>query len=235
MPETSYDQRQLVVFTKPARPGRVKTRLIGELSAEQTARLHQTFLEDLAHRLAGGKFLLQMAWALDEGEPVPSFFLDDGRQVEGFRQQGGSLGDRLFCGLRRAAEACPQVIAAGSDHPTLSSERIDEAFRALEGGAEVVLGPAEDGGYYLIGCRRETLRERLFEGIPWSTDGVLQATLDRCRELGFEAKLLAVGADVDTPEDLAKLERWLEARPLACPRTRRLLASWGPISEETRS
>ena len=232
MAETSFDHRQLLIFTKPARPGRVKTRLIGDLSAQQTARLHQAFVEDVAHRLADGRFLLRLAWALDAGEPVPEFPLDDGRGVPGLRQAGASLGDRLFLGLQEAARTSELVAAVGSDHPSLPLERVHRAFELLEAGADVALGPAEDGGYYLIGCRRRSLRRRIFEDIAWSTGEVFEATRARCRELGLRVEVLPPGTDVDPPEDLAAFERWLETAPEACPRTRRLLACWAPTAAE---
>ena len=231
MPEPIDSRRRLLIFTKPARPGRVKTRLIGDLSAAQAARLHEAFVGDVSHRLALGAFGLRMAWALDEGDEIPDFRLDDGRPVKGFRQEGSSLGDRLFLGLREAARAADYVAAVGSDHPSLPLKRAEEAFRALEGGADVVLGPAEDGGYYLVGTSRRCLHRRIFEGIEWSTEKVLDQTLDRCRELGLEAVQLPLGADVDTPDDLTGLARWLAENPDPdpCPRTRRLLEEWGRL------
>ncbi len=233
MSENHHDLRQLLIFTKPARPGHVKTRLIGDLSAVQTAQLHQAFLEDVAHRLAAGRFRLRMAWALEAEEAVPEFLLDDGREIAGLRQEGASLGERLFRGLEGAARSSQLVAAVGSDHPSLPLERVDSAFELLEAGAEVVLGPAEDGGYYLIGCRRESLHERIFEEIPWSTEEVLEATRARCGELGLRVELLPRGADVDTPEDLMAFEEWLQGEPESCPRSRCLLALWARSAAET--
>jgi rSAM/selenodomain-associated transferase 1 len=215
----------LLLFTKPAVPGRVKTRLIGALSAEEAADLHAAFLADLVARLAGStSFRLRLAWALEPGEDVP-----DG-PVPGFRQEGRGLGERLHRGLEAAAGEHELVAAVGSDHPSLPVERVDEAFAALAEGAPVVLGPADDGGYYLIGVRRGALSPRLFEEIPWSGPRVLDTTLQRCRELGLEPRLLPVQPDVDTPEDLARLASELAAGPAArCPRTTALLASWGRL------
>ncbi len=216
----------LFLFTKPARPGRVKTRLIGDLTAQQAADLHAAFLADLLDRLAGGSFELRIAWALDPGEvPPPTAHTSE-------RQEGADLGERLFLSLAGGAKEGRPVAALGSDHPTLPLERVEEAFARLEAGAQVVVGPAEDGGYYLIALRPEAVRRRLFEGIAWSTGEVLAATLDRCREEGLRCELLPVGADVDTAEDLLRLARELaetggEGR---CPRTRDLLAEWGRLN-----
>ncbi len=83
-----------------------------------------------------------------------------------------------------------------------------------------MLGPAEDGGYYLIALRAAALDPRLFAEIPWSTAGVLAATLERCRELGLAVELLPRAADVDTPADLRRLAAEMAAGDLGCPRTR---------------
>lgn len=214
--------RCLLLFTKPAEPGRVKTRLVGHLTAEQAADLHAAFLSDVVARLVGGRFDLRIAWALTEGEEPP--FGDP----PGLRQEGADLGRRLFNGLATAARRYPLVAAVGSDHPALPLEHVEAAFDALAAGADVVLGPADDGGYYLVGVRREALHPDLFDGVAWSTDSVLADTLERCRRRGLEVELAPRGADVDTPDDLAHLVRHLAAGSAPpCPATEELLASWG--------
>lgn len=212
-----------MLFTKPARPGRVKTRLIGELTAGQAAQLHAAFQSDLVARLRGGGFELWAAWALDEEETVPT------EPVPGFRQRGADLGARLFAGLRRAAREHELVAAVGSDHPDLPLANVEEAFGRLAAGADVVLGPAEDGGYYLIAVRAEALREELFGGVEWSTSRVLQATLANCRRLGLGFELLSEAPDVDTPDDLERLAATLAAGAADCPRTANLLQNWGRL------
>jgi glycosyltransferase A (GT-A) superfamily protein (DUF2064 family) len=91
----------------------------------------------------------------------------------------------------------------------------------------VVLGPAEDGGYYRSALRASAVAPRLFAEIAWSTDRVLPATLARCRELGLAVELLPTAADVDTPDDLRRLAARMAGGDLGCPRTRALLASLG--------
>ncbi|MDY7094494.1 MAG: TIGR04282 family arsenosugar biosynthesis glycosyltransferase [Acidobacteriota bacterium] len=226
-----------MVYTKPARPGRVKTRLVGsepgELTAEQAAQLHQAFLEDLVQRLEPGSFALTLAWALDEDDDIPRWppaeaADEGGSAVSGVRQEGENLGRRLFNGLFQAAREHRFVAAVGSDHPELELATVERAFAVLAAGAPVVLGPAEDGGYYLVAVAREHLAAKLFEDIPWSTGEVLSRTLERCHELGLNPELLPPGADVDDAADLARLERRLAAGEAPdCPRTRRLLESWG--------
>ena len=217
--------RHLLLFTKPARPGRVKTRLIGELTAEEAARLHGAFLGDLLDRLREGDFELTLAWALEPDEEMPA------GPVPGVRQRGSDLGDRLYFALSEAGGGI--VAAVGSDHPTLSLEMVHRAFATLEDSeagadiADIVLGPADDGGYYLIALRAGAVSPRLFADIAWSTGQVLPATLERCRELGLRLELLPAASDVDTPEDLRRLAAGMATSDLGCPRTRDLLVSLG--------
>lgn len=228
-PTALFPARRLLLFTKPAVEGRVKTRLIGDLTPSQAADLHKAFLDDLLDRLGTGRFGLRLAWALQDGEEIPA------GPPPGVRQEGADLGARLYNALAAAADedgGGPEtgVAALGSDHPTLPLELVHRAFERLEAGAPVVLGPAEDGGYYLIAVRAGALSPRLFEGIAWSTPAVLPATLERCRELGLAPELLPPAADVDTPADLARLAGRMAEGDLGCPRTRALLVEWGRIA-----
>ena len=220
MPAPSSPRRRLLLFTKPARAGRVKTRLIGDLTPSEAAELHAAFLEDLLVRLRDGDFELRLAWALEPGEEVPM------GPVPGVRQRGEDLGERLYLALSEAAGEGAAVAALGSDHPTLPLAIVHRAFAAIEAGADVALGPAEDGGYYLIALRAGAVSRRLFEGIEWSTDRVLPRTLERCRELDLTVELLPEASDVDTPDDLRRLAARMKAGDLGCPRTRGLLEAW---------
>lgn len=220
--------RRLLLFTKPARAGRVKTRLIGDLTAEQAAALHAAFLGDVLERLQSGDFEVRIAWALEEGEAAPE------GPWPGVRQEGADLGERLYRALSEGDAAA--VAALGSDHPTVSLDLIHDAFARVEAGADVAIGPAEDGGYYLIALRAGAVSPRLFADVAWSTDRVLSTTLERCRELGLRVELLPVAADVDTPEDLRRLAACMADDDLGCPRTRDLLASLRllPQGEESK-
>lgn len=224
---------RLVLYTKPAVPGRVKTRLLGALTPGEAAELHAAFLADLSERLlaAEGRRELELwsAWALEPGEPVPD---GPGRA---FRQEGRGLGERLLHGLSRAAReivGARAVAALGSDHPTVPVESVRAAFARVEAGADLVLGPSRDGGYYLVALAAGALRPELFEGIPWSTPEVLARTEGRAAALGLAVERIEEGYDVDTPEDLDHLASELAADADAarlCPRTRALLADWGRL------
>lgn len=204
----------------------MKTRLIGALSDRQAADLHSAFLDDLSSRLVPAEHDVWLAWALEPGEALPA------TRFPGLRQLGDDLGERQFRALAWATARWPFVVVVGSDHPTLGEERIGEAFELLESGADLVLGPAHDGGYYLLGIGGEALHPELFRGISWSSDGVLSEMLANAARLGVEATLLAEERDIDTPADLDWLSRQLTNDPTLCPATRALLVSWGRIPLE---
>ncbi len=227
----------LLLFTKPARAGRVKTRMIGRWSAEQAAMLHAAFLADVVAGLLdgvrGGAFDLKIAWALDEIDPVPTEPQVDG-SVAHVRQQGADLGERLWSGLADAAKQYPLVAAIGSDHPEIQASTVAAAFEQLSGpsAAEIVLGPAADGGYYLIALRAAVVDRALFDGVPWSSAEVLDETMTRARRLGLSVALLPEAHDVDDAQALEALVSRLE-RPGAAesPQTRKLLAAWGLMDD----
>jgi hypothetical protein len=216
-------ERVVLLFTKPAVPGRVKTRLIGELTGTEAAALHRAFLEDVLGNLAAGDFRLELRWAVDDGEEPPCL------GYPAARQEGSDLGERLHRALETATADGALVAAVGSDHPEIPASRVEEAFAALEGGADVALGPADDGGYYLVALRPGAVRRELFADIPWSTPAVLAETVRRAAAAGLAVRLLPPGRDVDTPGDLAALTARLVAGEATCPATARLLASWGRL------
>jgi hypothetical protein len=213
--------RVVLVYTKPPIAGRVKTRLVGALGPQGAADLHAALLLDLLDGLEGGAFRVELRWLLAEGEQPPEL------GPPWAAQEGGDLGERLWSGLSGAAAGGSLVAAVGSDHPDLPRERAEAAFAELERGADVVLGPASDGGYYLIALRPASVQPEVFVGIPWSTPQVYAATTARCRSLGLRVETLPEAADVDTPEDLVQLAARLSTASPGCPRTRSLLARWG--------
>ncbi len=195
-------------MAKAPRAGKVKTRLQPPLSAEEAAALNVCFLRDTAENIAtvagGGG-----ARGLVCYTPVGDEAAFDGLLPNGFEliaQRGDGFGERLFC-------AAEDILSCGfgavclidSDSPTLPASALREAVSALENpGERVVLGPSEDGGYYLIGVKRA--ESRLFEGITWSTERVYAETEQRVRELGLPLVELSRWYDVDDAETLAILQ-----------------------------
>lgn len=137
-------------------------------------------------------------------------------------QGGGDLGERMERAFRTLLEAGGPAVIVGTDLPTLSTETLREAFEALERpGGEAVLGPALDGGYYLIGLNRPV--PSLFADMPWSTEVVLELTRQRLEAAGILPYELAPGCDVDTAADLERLRDELDRHPDLAPATAALL------------
>jgi uncharacterized protein len=207
-------------MAKAPRTALVKTRLHTVLSPEQATALYRCFLLDRLEGLA----------AIRDVERVVAFTPPESREEmaalvpAGFRcvaQQGRDLGERLAGVLAELiADGHAGAIALDSDSPTLPMAYVAAAARILSSNqADVVVGPAEDGGYYLIGVT--TPQRRLFEDVAWSTSSVLPATLARVKELGLRAHLLPRWFDVDTESDLLRLRREM---PVHNPRPRRTFA-----------
>ena len=211
----------LVVMAKAPIPGRVKTRLSPPLTPEQAAELAGALLRDTvaaARRLPD----VQVVVAVEPAEAVP-VVRGLVPSVELVPQAVGDLGARLTAvAAARFAAGASAVLVVGSDHPTLPAAVVAQAVTWLrEGRDEMVIGPAEDGGYYLLGMTRP--HPEVFDEISWSTPDVLRATLDRADALGLPVRRLPSWYDVDTPDDLARLQRALSHHPEAAPTTARWL------------
>ena len=209
---SSRPSTPVLVFAKAPDPGRVKTRLIPALgeggAAVLAARLARRTL-DTATRAAVGPVTL--VCAPDTGH----VFFDVCRRRHGVAlapQGDGDLGQRMHRALARTLDDADTAILVGTDLPDLHVDDLVAARDALHGGADVVLGPATDGGYWLIGVRRAV--PTLFDGIEWSTATVLAATRARIARLGWTTHDLALKSDIDRPDDLHALERDPATAPL---------------------
>lgn len=198
---------QLIVFTRYPEPGNTKTRLIPALGPEGAALLQQRLT---SHTLdAARAFQQQAASSIEvqftgrDASAMQAMFGDDIRYTP---QQGNDLGERLHHAIESAfQEAADQVIVIGSDCPLLDADVLAEANRQLER-HDVVVGPAEDGGYYLLGLKSP--EKTLFQDIPWGTSEVLAQTLQKIDVAGLKRTLLAPLPDVDYPEDLVACRHW---------------------------
>ncbi len=195
----------LIVFAKYPLAGQVKTRLGAQIGMARAAELYRSFLErtfalcqqcpgapavfvafEPAHRAAAFRTLVPPEFAL-------------------FPQQGDDLGTRLRAAFTRVSEKGAQrMVALGSDSPTLPPTYLELALCALAH-RDLALGPAEDGGYYLIGLRRP--QPRLFEGIAWSTRAVFAQTQKRAAELGLSCEVLPAWYDIDDRRSLERAVR----------------------------
>jgi hypothetical protein len=200
----------------------VKSRLCPALTPEQATELYRCFLLDTLEALGGVPGIT----------PVTAFTPADAAErmaamaPAGFRcvaQQGADLGERLATVLAGLlAEGHRGAIAIDSDSPTLPMAYVDEAARVLESAtADVVVGPCDDGGYYLIGLAAP--QPRLFADMAWSTPSVLRVTLDRARQLALRVHVLPPWFDVDTEADLTRLRDELALGGHGPARTRAFL------------
>lgn len=194
----------LVMVAKEPIPGRCKTRLCPPLDLSMAAALYECFLRNLTARLQGLVRPGRSAGIAYTTESDPAYF--GSRVPADFRlmaQEGPDLGTRLPAVARICLrEPGDRVVILSSDSPTLPPAFLESAFDELER-HDVVLGPCDDGGYYLVGLRAYTTA--IFERITWSTERVLRETLERAETAGLSVGLLPAWYDIDTATDLERL------------------------------
>ncbi|MBW4582637.1 MAG: TIGR04282 family arsenosugar biosynthesis glycosyltransferase [Tildeniella nuda ZEHNDER 1965/U140] len=197
---------RLIIFTRYPEAGKAKTRLIPALGAEAAAELHRQMTEyTLAQvkRLQQSLSLTVEIWFAGGDRIQMQTWL--GSDLSYQPQPEGDLGDRMAQAFQTAFDnGVKAAIIIGTDCPELTDVLLTEAFQALQQ-TDLVLGPATDGGYYLIGLRRSV--PELFKTIAWSTDRVFQQTVDIASNLNLSLATLPALTDVDRPDDLPVWER----------------------------
>jgi uncharacterized protein len=240
----------MAVMTKAPKAGRVKTRLVPPLTADQAAELNKCFLRDTAasisfacsgglrpptaakERLHSGAHGAQLqcrgiaVYTPVGAESVYSDILPAGFSL--LPQRGDRFGERLYFAVEDLFKCgFDSVCLIDSDSPTVPAENFAKAVELLSTSEDrVVLGPSDDGGYYLIGLKKP--HGELFKQIDWSTERVLNQTIERATESGLEIKLLPTGYDVDDASDLRRLCDELlgeSAGDGVAPNTRKFLVS----------
>jgi len=219
-------QRQLILFTRYPEAGTTKTRMIPELGAAGAAELQRQMTEHIRSRVENLRKLHPLAVEIryeGGGEKQMAKWL--GSEFSYCRQGRGDIGQRMGRALKDAfLRGYETVVIIGSDIPDITTNIMQKAFAALNQ-KDLVLGPAADGGYYLIGVHRKTFRHwdpRLFNDIDWGTARVLPQTLGIARKLGLSYELLDTLRDVDRPEDLSV---WYQAAGVKPPSTAAKLIS----------
>ena len=196
-------KKRLILFAKEPIAGQVKTRLTPALGAEGARDLYIRLAAhafDLALQCQNKQKLeLEIAYGGTSCEILTQLA---GECFDLTPQSTGDLGQKMKSQMERAfAQGVEQVVLMGTDIPGISQEIIQEAFKKLQS-HQIVLGPALDGGYYLIGLSAPLWD--IFREIPWSTDQVLSQTLERIKALEGTFFLLEPLSDLDLPEDLVK-------------------------------
>ncbi len=202
--KTGAGQEKLILFSRYPVPGQAKTRLIPSLGPQGAAALQKRMTEvtvetvrslrqtrdvDFEIRYAGGKRDLLQQW-LGPG----TIYQDQGQ---------GDLGERMRLALAESFNGgAARVIIIGADCPAITREHLDQSFSLLAGN-DLVLGPASDGGYYLIGLAGE--HSLLFDDMEWGSSSVFKDTINRAAAAGLQTALLEKLADIDLPGDLKNL------------------------------
>jgi hypothetical protein len=188
--------RHLIIFIKNAALGRVKTRLAATVGDVRALEVYLQLLA-ITRKVALEVDCQRRLYYSDRVEEEDAW---SGAQFAKYVQQGNDLGERMHVAfIASFAEGASKVIIVGSDCPELTAAIVEDAFAALYG-HDVVVGPAEDGGYYLLGMK--TARISLFENMKWSTSTVLEDTLARVSKLELNVKMLPQLSDLDTEQDL---------------------------------
>ncbi|XCN72879.1 MAG: TIGR04282 family arsenosugar biosynthesis glycosyltransferase [Candidatus Electrothrix aestuarii] len=207
----------IILFTRYPQAGKVKTRLIRELGPKGAAKLHSKLtkqvISNLRPLLPNDFIQLRVSYCGGSKEEIQTWL---GRDLPLERQQGNELGERMLHAFEQAWEqGAKQVLLIGSDCPGINPAIIESGLKQLKT-HDLVLGPAVDGGYYLIGlsaCLKNRKQDypALFQDITWGTAQVLQQTLDQAKGRNLSFALLPELHDIDRPEDLVHLDYYTDS------------------------
>ena len=194
----------LLIFAKPPIPGFAKTRLIPALGEQESAKLHGRLVLHTLSKVSVEKTWDVQLWCA--GDIGHDFFQSCMSQfaVTLHCQSGQNLGERMFNAFEYALQNYKRVVVIGTDCPLLTANTIEQAFLHLEKQL-VVINPAEDGGYVLLGLNKVNMR--IFEDVSWGTSEVAQQTMSNLKQLDWKVAVLPVLWDVDLPQDLEKLAK----------------------------
>ncbi len=197
-----YDQA-ILLFMKAPRPGNVKTRIAKSIGNKKAARLYRNFVMDIISMVETCKKQVIIFYHPEDGKNEIENLL--GKNHIYFSQTGDNLGKRMQKAFEKAFDmGVKKGVLMGTDIPDLPSEIIESAFNYLDS-KKSVIGPAFDGGYYLIGFRQNFFSASVFENIPWSTPKVFEKTLSKMKTLQIEPYILPGWRDMDSMDDLLYL------------------------------
>jgi rSAM/selenodomain-associated transferase 1 len=193
----------ILVFVKLPETGKVKARLSRDLDEDAVCSLYNFFVLDLLDTLKRGSYTFRICFYPPETEEKVAHWL--GRDLFYMPQAGKDLGERMKNAfINTFSQGYSEVLLIGSDIPDLQGGIIEEAFEGLKKN-EAVVGPAFDGGYYLIGFKKDTFLPEIFQGIHWGTDTVFAKTMEIFKRNSYRVHVLRKWRDVDRIEDLRAL------------------------------
>lgn len=189
-----------MVFARAPIPGKTKTRLIPALGKKDAARLHAALVDQTLSLLQSIDDVNTTLWCTPSTEDA--FFQSCAEQygIALETQSGQDLGTRMQNAFETMLRSAPWAIILGTDCPDLEIIDVHQAIDAMRNGVDAVVGPAFDGGYYLLGLRRATAS--LFQEMPWGTENVWEETRTRMQQLGWNYTTTTWHHDLDRPEDL---------------------------------
>lgn len=193
-------QAVICLFVKPPVPGKVKTRLAKELGGEKACMVYVDLVEQILHQIQISGLELALFFDGDEADRLPLAWRSAADSCH--QQTGHDLGERMANAFRLLFDAGHQsVLLCGSDIVGIDAGYLQQAAEKLEQSG-MVISPAYDGGYCLIGFTAESFAPQVFARIDWSTEQVLQQTLERCEQAGIRPALLGMLRDIDALDDL---------------------------------
>jgi uncharacterized protein len=198
-------QECIVIFVRSPEKGAVKKRLAAVLDQDTVLHLYRQFVFDILRTVGPVPFGMRICFYPADAKSKVADWLGD--EYIYMAQEGKDLGERLENAfLTTFAAGFHRVVIIGSDIPDLPAEIVEEAIGSLASN-DAVIGPATDGGYYLIGFRAGRLLREAFAGVDWGTSTVFERTMDALSKHGFSVHLLPRWPDIDTYEDLAAFVR----------------------------
>jgi rSAM/selenodomain-associated transferase 1 len=195
----------LLVFAKAPIPGEVNTRLIPYIGADKAAQLQEELIHSRLKNISEKNICHVQLWCSPDTDVDFFAACHELYGVDLFKQEGVDLGGRMSSAICKSLEKFKHVVLVGTDAPALSVDAIDDAINVLKNSRDIVLVPAEDGGYVLIGMSQ--FYKEIFLSVPWGTDRVLRKTRGNIVALGLKHCELKECWDIDRPEDY---ERYLE-------------------------
>jgi len=201
-----FPNARILIFAKAPEPGYVKTRLIPALGAEGAADLYMRLLDQTVSVVTAANLAPVQLWCAPDQEHLFFQKLANQYDLSLHVQPDGDLGERMYSAASLALRVSEAVVLIGADCPMLGSGHLSQSLLWLMNGDDAVIGPAEDGGYVLLGLSQANTA--LFENMPWGGGQVLSLTQERMAGLGWHWQELEPLWDLDRPADV---ERWKQS------------------------